>query len=134
MFSPDGLWLAFVSNESGREEIYILPYPGPGNKSLISTDGGREPVWSSDGRKLFYRCGDKMMVVAIRTESGLSIGTPNIVFQGDYVSYPGGGNSYDVSPDGRRFLMIKSEEKTTLTRINVVLNWFEELRGLVPTN
>jgi Tol biopolymer transport system component len=134
MFSPDGRWLAFVSNESGREEIYIQPYPGPGKKNLISTDGGREPVWSSDGRELFYRSGDKMMAVTIQAALEPAIGTPRTVFEGSYVSYAGGGNSYDVSPDGRRFLMVKSEEKTTPTQINVVLNWGEELRRLVPPN
>ena len=64
-FSPDGKWLAYVSDESGRNDVYVQPYPGPGPKWLVSTDGGSDPVWSSDGRELFYRHGDQMMTVAI---------------------------------------------------------------------
>jgi Tol biopolymer transport system component len=134
MFSPDGRWLAFVSDESGREEIYIQPYPGPGKKNLISTDGGREPVWSPDGRELFFRSEDKLMAVAIPAEQELAIGTPRIVFEESYVSFPGGGNSYDVSPDGRRFLMVRRGQKTVPTRIHIVLNWLEELKKQAPRN
>src|SRR6202030_1842180 len=60
-FSPDGRWLAYSSDESGRREIYVQPYPGPGGKRQISTEGGTEPVWNPDGRELFYRCANKMM-------------------------------------------------------------------------
>ena len=70
----------------------------------------------------------------IPAELELAIGTPRIVFEGSYVSFPGGGNSYDVSPDARRFLMVRREQKTIPTRIHVVLNWFEDLKRLVPTN
>ena len=64
-FSPDGRWLAYVSDESGRDEVYVQPFPGPGAKWLVSTDGGREPVWGRDGRELFYRAGDLMMAVPL---------------------------------------------------------------------
>ena len=135
-FSPDGRWMAYVSNESGRDEIYVQPYPGPGGKWQISTDGGNEPVWNRNERELFYRNGDKMMAVEIATEPNFSAGKPKALFQGQQVSdtsvpLP----EFDVSPDGQRFLMLKpvAQEQAAPTQINVVLNWTEELKRLVPT-
>jgi len=141
-FSPDGRWLAYVSNESGRYEIYAQPYPGPGGKWQISTDGGTEPVWNRNGRELFYRNGDKMMAVDIATQPGFAAGKPRMLFEGPYLprtnlptlaTMP----NYDVSPDGQRFLMLKPVEQAQLElhappQINVVLNWFEELKQKVP--
>jgi Tol biopolymer transport system component/predicted Ser/Thr protein kinase len=132
-FSPDGRWLACVSDESGRFEIYAQPYPGPGGKSQISTDGGMEPVWNPNGRELFYRSGDKMMAVEITTQPGFSAGKPRMLFEGQYQPTPVTFPNYDVSPDGQRFLMLKSgEQEAARTQINVVLNWFEELKQKVP--
>jgi serine/threonine-protein kinase len=133
-FSPDGRWLAYVSDESGREEIYLRPFPGPGAKYPVSRTGGREPVWSAHESELFYRSGDKVMSVAVETVPDLTTGTPRVLFEGPYIMYLGGGNNYDVSPDGSRFLMIRSELGQAPRQINVVLNWFEELKRLVPTN
>jgi len=134
-FSPDGRWLAYISDESGRWEVYVLPYPGPGGKYQISTDGGTEPVWNPNGRELFYRSGDKMMAVDITTQPGFAAGTPRMLFEGQYVLTPGTVPNYDVSRDGQRFLMIKAVEQSQAapTQINVVLNWFEELKQKVPT-
>jgi Tol biopolymer transport system component/predicted Ser/Thr protein kinase len=135
-FSPDGRWLAYVSDESGRQEIYVQPYPGPGGKWQISTDGGMEPVWNRNGRELFYRSGDKMMAVEVDTRSGFSASNPRMLFEGRYVSaFPNTFPNYDVSPDGERFLMLKPSEQSEAapTQINVVLNWFEELKQKVPT-
>jgi eukaryotic-like serine/threonine-protein kinase len=135
-FSPDGRWMAYVSDESGRSEIYVQPYPGPGGKWQISTDGGSEPVWNRNGRELFYRSGDKMMAVDITTEPSFSAGKPKMLFEGHYVSGTGASfPEFDVSPDGERFLMLKSvtQEQAAPTQINVVLNWTEELKRLVPT-
>jgi eukaryotic-like serine/threonine-protein kinase len=134
-FSPDGRRLAYVSNESGRYEIYVQPYPGPGGKWQISTEGGTEPVWNRNGRELFYRSGDKMMAVDIATQPGFSAGTPRMLFQGSYVTPASTYANYDVSPDGQRFLMLKPSEGglAAPTQINVVLNWFEELKRRVPT-
>ena len=75
-FSPDGRWLAYISDESGRYEIYVQPYPGPGGKWQISTEGGTEPVWNPNGRELFYRSGDKMMAVDIATQPRFAAGKP----------------------------------------------------------
>ena len=136
MLSPDDRWLAYVSNESGREEIYLTPFPGPGAKWQISTEGGTEPLWSRDGRELFYRSGEKMMAVAISAEPELTPGKPTLLFEGRYQPGTSGGNpgsNYDVAPDGR-FVMIRAEEGSGPTQINVVLNWFEELKRLVPTD
>jgi eukaryotic-like serine/threonine-protein kinase len=133
-FSPDGHWLAYVSDESGRYEVYVQPYPGPGGKWQISTEGGTEPVWNPNGRELFYRSGDKMMAVDIATQPGFAAGKPRMLFKGQYEG-GGPGANYDISPDGQRFLMIKPSEsaETAPTQINVVLNWFEELKQKVPT-
>ncbi len=132
-FSPDGRWLAYISNEPGRYEIYVKPYPGPGGKWQISTEGGTEPAWNRNGRELFYRSGDKMMAVDIATQPGFAAGKPRILFEGPYAPAPFPTTNYDVSPDGQRFLMVKpSEQGAAPTQINVVLNWFEELKRRVP--
>jgi len=135
-FSPDGRWLAYVSDESGRPEIYVQPYPGPGGKWQISTEGGTEPVWSRNGRELFYRSGTKMMAVETTTQPSFSAGKSRLLYEGQYLTsvFPQLGTAYDVSPDGQRFLMVKElEQATSPTQINVVLNWFEELKRRVPT-
>jgi eukaryotic-like serine/threonine-protein kinase len=134
-FSPDGRWLAYHSDESGRTEVYVRPYPGPGSKWQISTEGGMEPVWNPNGRELFYRNGNKMMAVNIITQPGFSSGKPTALFEGPYVPTPTSLSNYDVSPDGQRFLMLKAvEQQQTATQIHVILNWHEELKRLVPTN
>jgi Tol biopolymer transport system component len=134
-FSPDGRWLAYISNESGRFEIYVQPYPGPGGKWQISTEGGTEPAWNPNGRELFYRSGDRMMAVDIATQPGFAAGKPRMLFEGPYEPAPITNPNYDVSPDGQRFLMLKpvEREQAVPTQINVVLNWFEELKRRVPT-
>jgi Tol biopolymer transport system component len=133
--SPDGRWMAYQSNESGRNEVYVQPFPGPGGKWQISTDGGDEPVWNPRGGELFFRSGDKMMAVEISTLGGFSAGTPRFLFEGLYKRNPTPtGADYDVALDGQHFLMIKSvEQATAATEINIVLNWFEELKRKVPT-
>jgi eukaryotic-like serine/threonine-protein kinase len=134
-FSPDGRWLAYISNESGHYEIYVQPYPGPGGKRQISTEGGTEPVWNPNGRELFYRSGDKMMAVDVTTQPSFAAGKPRMLFEGRYEPAPLTNPNYAVSADGQRFLMLKTAEQAeeAPTQINVVLNWFEELKRLVPT-
>jgi Tol biopolymer transport system component len=132
-FSPDGHWLAYGSDESGRQEIYVRPFPGPGGKWQISTEGGVEPVWSRDGRELFYRNGDKMMTATIQTAPTLIVGKPRMLFEQHFEKsgFPFEPN-YDVSPDGKRFLfVVPSEGESAPAQINVVLNWSEELRRLI---
>ena len=133
-FSPDGRWLAYVSDESGRYEIYVQPYSGPGGKWQISTEGGTEPVWNPNGRELFYRNGDKMMAVEVAPQPSFAAGKPRTLFEGQYMPTLTMPPNYDVSPDGQRFLMLKPGEQAAAapTQINVVLNWFEELKRRVP--
>jgi serine/threonine-protein kinase len=137
MFSPDGHWLAYMSNETGRDEVYVQAFSVTdlGGTKQISIGGGTEPVWAPDGRELFYRNGDRMMAVAIETEPELSVGTPRLLFEGRFLpGPPWSRRNYDISPDGQRFLMIKRKQDLVPTEIIVILNWFEELKRLVPTN
>jgi serine/threonine-protein kinase len=133
-FSPDGQWIAYASTESGRNEIFVRPYPGPGGKHQISGEGGREPVWNPKGRELFYRTSNKMMVVEVTTQPAFFAGKPRVLFEGAYLPSPRTVPNYDVSPDGQRFLMLKATDQAqTPMQINVVLNWFEELKRRVPS-
>jgi eukaryotic-like serine/threonine-protein kinase len=139
--SPDGRWLAYVSDESGRYEVYVRPFPGPGGKWQISTEGAAEVTWSPRVNELFFRTGkqrEKMMVVDIQTQPTFSAGKPRQLFEGPYANNAAAGAwgpDYSIAPDGRRFLMLKPKEQqqTALTQINVVLNWSEELKRRVPT-
>jgi serine/threonine-protein kinase len=131
--SPNGRWLAYESDESGRREIYLQSFPPPGRKWQISTEGGDEPVWSRDGRELFYTNGDKLMSVAILTQPTLSVGSPRLLFEGRYARSQTGSAAYDVSPDGQRFLRAQMiEPDPPNNQINVVINWFAELKRLAP--
>ena len=103
-FSPDGRWVAYVSDESGRQQICVRPFTGPGGMSQVSTDGGTEPVWSRDGRELFYLNGDKMMAADIATRPAFTAGPPRLLYEGRYDTSVTNTSSYDVSLDGRRFL------------------------------
>jgi serine/threonine-protein kinase len=138
-FSPDGRWLAYVSDDSGRDEVYVQPYPGPGPRALVSVNGGAEPVWSSNQRELFYRPldGTGLRRVTVGTQSGFSASTPEVLFATRFVpdDGPAAIANYDITPDGKRFVMIKRVDVgQSRPRIHVVLNWFEELTRRVPTN
>jgi serine/threonine-protein kinase len=130
MLSPDDNWLAYVSDESGRDEVYVRPFPGPDGRVQVSTAGGRSPMWSRDGRELFYRNGDKMMAVTVSTDPNFATGKPTLLFEKQFESDPNHSN-YDVAADGR-FIMIQAGEQQAATQLNVVLNWFEELKRLFP--
>jgi serine/threonine-protein kinase len=133
VFSPDGHWLAYVSNESGRQEIYVERFPDHGEKLQLSKEGGKEPVWPRRGHEVFFRNGDAMMAVDVTLSPTFSVRAPQRLFAGDYLSsYPFTAN-YDVTPDGRMFVMVKIADTTLPTQINVVVNWFEELKKRVPT-
>ena len=132
-FSPTGDWLAYRSNESGQMELYVRSYPGAGGRQRVSTEGGEEPVWSRDGRELFYRNGTELMVVSVEAgASGLRLGTPRSLFRG-YDVQAAGTQNYDVSSDGQLFVMVQSDETLTPSQINITLNWFDELQRLVPS-
>jgi hypothetical protein len=136
-FSPDGRWVAYQSDETGRYEVYVTPYPGPGGKAHVSNEGGTTPRWSRNGRELFYRNGDKMMAVDIQTTPAFRAGAPKLLFEAHYFEGRGTGHfsaSYDVEPDGKRFLMVKpaAEQNAGSGQLHVVVNWYEELRRRVP--
>ncbi|HSS43710.1 MAG TPA: protein kinase [Thermoanaerobaculia bacterium] len=132
-FSPDGHWLAYVSNESGRDEVYVQPFPGPGGKWQISVSGGTEPVWSHAGSEIFYRDGDRMMAVRVASGRGFSAETPQTLFEGRFVPTRRGEAAYDISPDDRRFVMVRRDLQSVTTHLNVILNFSEELKRRVPT-
>ena len=131
--SPDGRSLAFESNVTGRDEIWVAPYPGPGAPIRISPHGGTEPVWSRDGRELYYLDGDTMMAVAVQRDPELRFEAPEELFNEPYFHYD--RPSYDVAPD-RRFIMIQrdaaGEHPETASSMVVVLNWFNDLEERAP--
>jgi Tol biopolymer transport system component len=140
-FSPDGRWLAYCSNESGKPQVYVQAFPGPGPKTQVSNDGGTDPIWRRDGRELFYRNDDTMMAVPVSTASGFTAGRPQELWKGHYshgmsssCGPPGlSSSNYDVTSDGKRFLMIKDDDQDSATsrEIIVVLDWTDELNRLV---
>ena len=134
--SPDGRWIAYQSDESGRFEIYVRPFPRVDDgRWQISTGGGTHPLWGPDGRELFYIAGNgALMTVPIQAATGFSAGNgTRLLDVSEYINTNVGRN-YNISPDGRRFLMLKDQEGSGGAQINVVLNWFEELKRLVPVN
>jgi serine/threonine-protein kinase len=122
--SKDGRFLAYNSDESGRTEVYVQAFPGPGGKRLVSQGGGTNAIWSRDGRQLFYRRGDQMMMVAVEVAPAFSTGKPVPLFAGRYRA---SGRDFDVSPDGMRFVMMRSNDPRTTTRLSVLLNWWRSL-------
>jgi serine/threonine-protein kinase len=131
--SPDGRWLAYVSDESGRPEIYVRPYPAVDRTIPISTQGGEEPLWAPSGRELFYRSEGRMMVVDIETGQSFSPSRPRVLFEDRFIHGTPYGRNYDIDRSGQRFLMSESAtDAQQATQIVVVQNWFEELKRLVP--
>ena len=126
--SPDGRWLAYASDMSGRYEIYVNSFPDPGLRIPVSLTGGTEPVWSRDGSELFYRNGSELIAVDVETRPRFRVRNREVLFEGPYTLWPYHSN-YDVHPDGQRFVMIKPYEGDS-PRLVVVLNWFDELRRL----
>ena len=121
-FSPDGRWIAYQSDETGRPEIYVRAFPGPGGKSQVSTEGGSRPRWSANGRELFFRAGPRMIAAAVTPGPSFTAATPRVLFEGQYPP------PYDIAPDGR-FLMVRDEQPAERSQLRFVLNWVEELTG-----
>ncbi len=122
--SADGRWMAYNSDESGRTEVYVQPFPGPGGKWLVSQGGGNNAIWSRDGRQLFYRRGDQILIVDVETAPSFTLSKPVVLFSGRYRAT---GRDFDVSPDGTRFVMMRNDDPRTTTRLNVLLNWWRSL-------
>ncbi len=124
--SPDGRYVAYVSDESGRSEVYVGTFAESGAKWQISTEGGTEPLWSPDAREIFYRRGDELVAVTVETQPVFRVGASQVLFEGPYVPNPHHTN-YDIHPDGDRFIMVRSAEGER--QVVVVLNWTAELEG-----
>ena len=144
-FSPDGQWIAYTSDESGRNEVMVRSFPNINEeRKQISNNGGDSPLWSPDGRELFYRSGDMIMAVSVDTDPTFSYETPRMLFEGKYIGAIFQWNNFDfhtwdIHPDGKRFLMMKQDagdgeepETGAPSKINIVVNWFEELKDRVP--
>lgn len=139
--SPDGQWLAYWAAETGQADIYVCSFPDVNSdRKMTSTHGGLEPRWSPDGKELFYRdrSDDAMMVVDIETEPTLKAGMPKELFRGTFY-FGTMGHNWDIHPVDKKFLMLKpaamTEEESAggfPRKINIVLNWFEELKERVP--
>jgi len=143
--APDGRWLAYESDESGRDEVYVRPFPNTdAGRWPISSNGGSRPVWARSGRELFYLVGAspnpiRVMRVAVDTAKEFFAGVPQQLFEGRYYVDPrqsARGRTYDISSDGQRFVMIKetetSEQSPSSQSLVVVNNWVEELKARRP--
>jgi Tol biopolymer transport system component len=132
--SPDDRWVAYVSDQSGMDQIYLMPFPDGGRVIPVSTTGGTEPAWSSDGRELFYRAGTQMWMVPVDLASGTP-GQATLLFDAmyDLDQNSVGVANYDVSPDGQHFLMVRTAAAGSPT-VTLVENWFGELERLVATD
>ena len=133
-FSPNGKWILFQSNQSGMTEVYVRPYPDIRNGVWkISEGGGYDPLWSPDGRKIYYRRQNEMYAVDVTTQGHFSKGTSKKIFEGAYFDFSGQGRRFDIHPDGERFIMIQQPGGTNNEhRIFVIQNFFEELQRLAP--
>ena len=146
--SPDGRWMAYTSDESSQNEAYVIPFPGnsagTGGTRRISTDGGEHPQWAPNGRELYYYTGVstessanaaygqrlKMFAVPIETKSGFQAGKPHLLFEGPYFQ---SFHDFAPTPDGRGFILIREmQSQSAPTELGIVLNWFEQLKGIVP--
>jgi eukaryotic-like serine/threonine-protein kinase len=127
--SPDGHWVTYQSDESGRYEVYVRPFPGPGAHSPVSVGGGTLPLWSRDGHTIFFTNGSQLVAAPVATHPTLSVGRREVLFTGNFLT--GAGHAqYDVAPDGRSFLMLQPVVGTG-EQIVVIYNWAAELHASV---
>jgi len=118
--SPDGRWVAFSTDESGREEVVVQPFPGPGGRVQVSAGGGTEPVWSRDGKRLFYRGDGRLMAARLATGEGFTVATRDTLFADSYQYAPNPHANYDVMADGTHFVFLKAASEGSMI---VVANW-----------
>ncbi len=128
--SPDGEWLAYESDESGRCEIYVRPFPAFDAIRQVSSAGGHFPVWSAAGDQIYYRQGRALVSVPVNSSDGLAFGPPEVLFESPFDIQ---NHYFDVSPDGQHFLLLQPAVRGVHELI-VVENWFRELKRLVPTD
>jgi len=141
VLSTDGRWLAYTSNETGRLEVYVTSFPTPGRRIAVSNDGGQEPLWAPNGRELYYwhrpnqlTSANQLMSAEIRSGATLSAGRPRLLFECQAV-HTNPIRFNDITPDGTRFLIgcaVSEIKPLEVTGLNLVQNWFEELKRLAP--
>ena len=131
-FSPDGEWIAYQSDDSGRDEVYIRPLSGEGGKTLVSTAGGVSPVWAQSGDRIFYSSSNRIVSVGVSTTPNLELEAAEVFFEANSYRLGEHTRDYDVAPEGDRLLMINTSNPLLRSEITVVLNWFQELNRLVP--
>jgi len=132
VFSPDGLWLVFQSDETGRFEVYVVSFPELGAKRQVSLNGGTWAQWSAQSNEVFYRApnGDVMVVPIVSEENSLRSGTPRLLFRDSESSFP----AFAATPDGQHFVLFEANPDALAREIYVILNWFTELRAGGSTN
>jgi eukaryotic-like serine/threonine-protein kinase len=131
-FSPDGRWIVYVSDESGKREVYVRDFPAGGTRFQVSTNGGDEPVWARNGKEIFYLAGKKLMTVPVQTTPNFVPGTPVALFEPGFEASGLNTPSYDVSPDGQLFYLIQQDSPTEQpASVKLVLHWPEELKRLL---
>ena len=129
--SLDGRWLAYTSGRTGQDQVYVRPFPADGQAIAVSVDGGTGPRWAAGTSELFFRNGPRMMVTDVRTDGDFVVSDPRMLFEGSYDASD--VVNYDVSSDGQQFVMIETDPQGDGRRLELVLNWFNELERLVPT-
>ncbi|HEU5163821.1 MAG TPA: hypothetical protein VFV54_11780, partial [Thermoanaerobaculia bacterium] len=130
--SPDGKWIAYTSNESGKHEVFLQAFPGPGGKTQVSVGGGNAAEWSHSGREIFYISGENLMVASVETTPRLRVSRPRRVFEKEMPGYRL-DKGFEISPDDRRLLLVKSDPARQLAhQMILVLHWDDELRRRVP--
>ncbi len=128
-FSPDGRWLAYDSDETGRPEVYVVSFPEVGRREQVSTEGGAYPRWSAAGDELFFWRDTTLMVAEVSTGESFNTGTPRPLFEAPDIT---GDVAYDVAPDGQLFLLALKNPDSPAREIHIAQNWFEELKARVP--
>ncbi|NNE98680.1 MAG: protein kinase [Pyrinomonadaceae bacterium] len=127
-FSPDGKWVAYFSMDSGRPQIYVHPWKEFEKKIPVTKKGGMFPIWSPNGKELFYRLGSRFYSIDIGTSQGFEVLGSKLLFEGRFLT------SFDISPDGEKFLMVRDEHGTLPKKVNVVLNWTENLKNIIDSS
>jgi serine/threonine-protein kinase len=123
VFSPDGRWIAYDSEESGRPEIYIRPSSGEDRKWQVSVGGGNSPSWSPAGDEIFYLCGSRFLAAPVTATAGeISVGAPKLLFTNHEIF------AFDVTPDGMRFIVLENPNIGAQAALDLVVNWFSEVR------
>lgn len=129
--SPDGHWMLYASDQSGRNEVYVTTYPRPGTVHQISRDGGHKPLWNPGSSEIVYRSGTRMYAVEVNLVRGFRAGEPRLLFEGPYPNVP--GFDFDITPDGQHFLMLENNDfLTPSATLTVITNFLDELRRRVP--